>query len=540
MVDQVGAQGAQSQSQSQSAGTGTGIGTPPPAPAATQPSNTTGYSFFGGNAATGAPNSAANGNPLISQDQTSLSQYYMGQVGGYGITPGALPGGLSNASTIGQALQDLYSLSISQLMQLQNMLLQAGFYENADGSVLSDAGAIAYGQADNQTWLALGRALVQAATSGQSVMGLLQNRIASGIGVSQQTTLPQAVIGGGNTYEIDLTQPGAVNEVTNSIFQAALGRNATPDEINSVLAAVNAGEIAQGQARVTAGETASQQKYQAQVNQRNIAYQFQKNPKTALGPVPTGPFANIAQWAAQLLGYMQLPVTSQNVAFLVSMSRQLGGSTNNPLNATNPMAASTVGANGAAIYQNASQALEATAQELLNAKFAGLYDALQTGNPGSYQGVGNAVSVWSNGSLKGVTPNAADNQAAQNAVSAQQQTTQRGAAPVTGKEASLNLGAGVANPTGGGAPAVGVPAPGVAPGTATTPASAVNQGQQPPNPGDVYLNPVTATIGTPLSPEQAAYAQATTGPNRFSFAENNYLKAFLAAMNMIKAGGPTG
>lgn len=546
---------------------GTDPTAPQPAPAAAAPPAATGAAAgspsinFGGisggaSTATGAPSvNMGVGSPLVSQDQTSLSQYVIQTIGGYPIVPGALPGVLSSTSTIGGALQDLYQLSPAQLMQLQSMLLQAGFYENADGSVLSDAGAVAFGQADNQTWLAFGRALQNANQQGTSVMSVLQNRIASGIGTAQQTTLPSPVIGGGNTYEIDLTQPGAVNEVTNSIFQAALGRNANSDEISKVLAAVNAGEIAQGGARVQLGETSSEQKYQAQVNQRNIAYQFTKNPKIATGPVPAGPFTDTAQWAAQLLGYMQLPVTAASVAFLVAMSRQMGGSPNNPLGSTNPMAGSTPGPGGVAQYQNASQGLQATAEELLNPKFAGLYDALLTGTPTTYQGVGSAVSVWSNGSLKSVTPNAADNKAGQGAVLVTQQQAPAPAPvaappgpPTTWAGGLQSQGPGLLAapppPSGPGqtgtAQSLGAEGGGPGVGTPTTPASGVNQGQQPPNPGDAYLNPVVATVGTPLSSEQAAYQAATTGPNRFSFAENNYLHAFLSAVSMIRAGGPTG
>jgi hypothetical protein len=68
----------------------------------------------------------------------------------------------------------------------------------------------------------------------------------------------------------------------------------------------------------------------------------------------------------------------------------------------------------------------------------------------------------------------------------------------------------------------------------------VTQGQQPPNPGDTYINPVTVFGVNPASEEAQAYQEFTTGANRVPYAANNYLKAFQAVVGMIHSGGPTG
>jgi hypothetical protein len=67
----------------------------------------------------------------------------------------------------------------------------------------------------------------------------------------------------------------------------------------------------------------------------------------------------------------------------------------------------------------------------------------------------------------------------------------------------------------------------------------VSQGQQPPNPGDAYISPVTTFDVTPATEGAQAYAAATTGPNRIAYAGNNYLNAYQAVLAMIKGGGPT-
>jgi hypothetical protein len=80
---------------------------------------------------------------------------------------------------------------------------------------------------------------------------------------------------------------------------------------------------------------------------------------------------------------------------------------------------------------------------------------------------------------------------------------------------------------------------GMAPQPNTVSPQNVSQGQQPPNPGDTYLNPVTVYDVNPATEASQAYQEATTGPNRIAYAGNNYLNSYAAVLAMIKSGGPT-
>lgn len=497
---------------------------------------------------------------------SSLSPYYLSQIGQSQINLGA---GLANGGTmsIDAAVNLLDSLPTSELLQVESMLWSAGFYTDANGNPLKTAPVL--GTLDDQGRRAWINALIASFSSGQSVTDTLNQAIQSGQGANLRSTLPSAVMGGGNVYTIDLTQPGAVNQTANSIFQAALGRNATSAEMAKITDAVNSGAIAQGLAKEQGGEMSAQQQYQARVNQRNIQYQFETTPKTALGAVPSGPIGNPAEYATTLLQYMGLPVNTSNVAFLIGwINAESNDPKNmNPLGSQNAVPGSQPTNTATPNYTSWAQSLQATANALQSGPYTNIVAALQNGDASNQ--VGNAalqaaLGKWSGGRYKDISQMV---QSAQGQAQGQVNVTQQQAPPAAqaaqgqtpyqqmpGYEAFIKGGGtpaqwqaaiaqeqagapaqqiGTAQSTGaeGGGPAAGVP---------MTPAAAVTPGQQQSNPGDIYVNPVTVESQNPLSPEQASYLEATTGPNRFSFAENNALHAFLAAMSMVRAAGPTG
>lgn len=497
---------------------------------------------------------------------SSLSPYFLGQIGQSQIQLGA---GIASGGTmsIDAAVNLLDSLPSNELLQIESMLWSAGFYTDANGNPLKTAPVL--GTLDDQGRRAWINALIASFSSGTPVTTTLNNAIQSGQGAELRSTLPSAVMGGGNVYTIDLTQPGAVNQVANSIFQAALGRNANGAELANITNAVNTGAIQQGLAKEQGAEMSAQQQYQQRVNQRNIQYQFETTPKTALGAVPSGDIGNPAEYATSLLQYMGLPVNTSNVAFLIGWinAESNDPKTMNPLGSQNAVPGSQPTSSATPNYTSYAQSLQATAAALQSGPYTDIVAALQNGDASaevSNKALQAALGKWSGGQYKDITQmvQAATQQAQGQVNVTQQQGQATGQAAqaqtpyqqMPGYEAFIKGGGtpeqwqqqiaqeqaqaqagqgGTAQSTGaeGGGPGAGIPA---------TPAGAVTPGQQQTNPGDIYVNPVTVESQNPLSPEQASYLEATTGPNRFGFAENNYLHAFLAAMSMIRAGGPTG
>ena len=521
--------------------------TSPTAGPITPPPTSSGLDTFGfGQISTAAPTVSAAGNPLISQDQSSLTQYVLQQTGGYPVTIGDIPGGPANTTptTIGAALQDYWDLPPDQLMQLQTQLFDAGYYVDGNGQPMQ-AGSIVFGTHDSQSWTAFARALEAAASSGTPLATVLQKNIASGAGAAARATLPQAVQGGGNTYSIDLSNPQDVRYAADQIFQAALGRNATGAEVDSITGKLRSQQTAQGLAKEQGAETSAQQRYGASVAQRNTAYQFQTTPRYANGPIPSGPFNNPSDWSAALLGFMGMPVTASNVAAVsawVQKSGKFSDGTFNPLGTSNPEGGSQT-KGGSQQFQNWAQGIEATASELNSGKFQAVITALQSGNAStafsSDKTTTAELSSWSNGSYSQVKADANTTTAA--AQSAQAWQAQQGTPAVPGVRGVMGVSRNNLNTLG--APTAGQNVPGQAGTPSTFPSTNyadINQGQQPPNPGDTYVNPVTVYSVNPASESAAAYQEATTGANLVPHLGNEYLNAYQSILAMIKNGGPTG
>lgn len=540
---------------------------PPQAMSNLPANNSAGITFFGSGGSVTAPTSG-NSNPLISQDGSGFSQYTLGQISGNAVTLG-ISGLPSGPTTIGQALQDFMDLSPQDLLNLEMQLHDAGFYQNGDGSPMS-AQDIRFGvPGDPASWTAFTRALAAASASGVSLTALLQGRSQMGAGINQ--ALPSAVTGGGNTYTIDLSNPETVKLAADQIFQSALGRNATSDEVSKITDSLRSQETAQGLAQEQGKESSSKQVYQAQVNQRNIAYENQTNPNIG-GQVPTGPFNTPQQWASALLTYMHMPTTTSNIAAISAWVEKTGKFSDgsfNPLGTSRPEGGSQTGSNGQQQFQNWAQGLEGTASMLMNGHYQNLVSALQQGNGTqavqSNGGVKQELNAWSGGSFSSLTVSSQDTSNA--ATVAAQAKTQAptpdltrnqdpnymgplpGGGDVTRSQApnymgplpsdnnavSATLQAGATNPAVGAYLTAGYQA---AHPSTVSPAD-VAQGQQPPNPGDAYVNPVTVYSVDPASESAAAYQEATTGANRIAYGGNQYLNAYQAVLAMIKAGGPT-
>jgi hypothetical protein len=539
-----------------------------------QNANTLGSSGlnFGLGGSSPTPNTATNTNPLISGDLTGFSQYSLQGSNGVatipvtvGSFPGAdLPGLNGQPTTIGQALQDFYELPQPALVELETMLWDGGFYVNGDGSPMTTAPA--FGSYDSQSWTAFARALADAAQQHMPMTQVIQNNINSGAGAASHATLPSPVLGGGQNYQINLTNPDDVAYAAQQMAQSLLGRNPTQSEIDKAVAAIQGQERQQGYQQEAGAEQQQQAQYQAKVAQRNTQYAFETTPKLALGPVPNGPFQTNSQWAAALLGYMGLPVTASNIAFMATLAGQLGGvgSQNmNPLGVVMPQGGSHATNSGAQQFQNWSQSLQSTAEELLNGKYQPLVQALETGNPQSSPGLSQALGVLSDGKVTSVKPSAKDAQDAANTAASYKPQTQapqpQGQLPMgmsrdnAGRVGAIPTGhPGVTSPavvtqqgqTLGQAEQATLQAGATNPqvgaylkaqqAAATNPAD-LNPSQQPPNPGDQYINPVTTVTTNPASPDAYLQQEFTTGSNAVPYLWNQYLNAYNTVVGMINS-----
>lgn len=517
---------------------------PTTVPGITAPAGGAGVDFGFGQVATNTP-TVSSTTPLISQDQSSLTQYVLQKTGGYPVTIGNIPGGPTDTAptTIGQALQEFWDLPPNQLMQLQTMLFDAGYYVDGNGQPMQ-AGSIVFGTHDSQSWTAFARALEAAASSNTPLATVLQNNINSGAGAAARATLPQAVQGGGNTYTIDLSNPEDVRYAADQIFQAALGRNANDSEVTDITSKLRSQETAQGVAKEQGAEQSSQARYQASVAQRNTAYQFQTTPRYANGAIPSGPFNSATDWSAALLGFMGMPVTASNVAAVaawVQRSGKFGDGSYNPLGTSNPEGGSQT-KGGTQDFQNWAQGIEATASELNSGKFNNVITALQSGNAAaafaSDKATTQELSSWSDGKYGAVSTDQSTTQAA--AQSAQAWQAQQGSPSTPSYRGVMGVSRNNLNTLGAPTAGVNVPStPGAPSSYPSTNYADINQGQQPPNPGDTYVNPVTVYSVNPASESAAAYQEATTGANRIPYEGNTYLNAYQSILAMIKAGGPT-
>lgn len=511
---------------SNSAGTpNSGIGVP-----AAQASG--GGTFFGGGGTASAPTVTGSGNPLISQDQSAFSQYVLGQTGSDPVTIGNLPGVPSQTTTIGGAINDFMSMTPSQLNQIEMQLWDAGFYITGDGAPMS-AQDVQWGvPGDPASWTALTRALGVAASSGVSLMALLQQRTSQGTAQSQM--FPSAVTGGGQTYTIDLSNPETVKYVADTVFQQAVGHNATAADVAEITANLRGQETAQGLAREQGQEQQSKAQYQAGVNQANSAYQAATNPNPN-GQIPSGSYTNPSEWSTALLAYMNLPVTTSSVAAIagwVEQTGRWGDGSFNPLGTSRPESGSQTTSSGAQQFTSWAQGLQATRSMLTNSKYASLIQALNTGQAAtafaSDQATKQALQVWSGGNVSSVKPSAKiTQQAAQAAAAYQQQqaqTAQQNQPAPTVREIPPNMLRSVPRaqqPQPQQPPPPTVPQSGTA-GMATVNPTDLQQGQQATNPADTYINPVTTFDVDPASEQAAAWQQATTGANRGGYLGNLY------------------
>jgi hypothetical protein len=299
-------------------------------------------------------------------------------------------------------------LSLSQLMQIQSMLADGGFYVNSDGTPMTTPPSL--GARDNQSFIAFANLVMQSSQTGRSATDVLNANVYQGLGITNRMQGIQPQVGGANAYQIDLTNPTDIAYTARGIFRAALGRGPTQAELDRVEGAVRSGQIAAGQAWVGTQEKSQQQQFQAGL----AARQAQAAPRLALGPVPDGPFKNMGEWAAAFLDYLgggtQKLVTASNLSMIMGWANAtgMGLKSNNPLGSTLPAPGSSQTAGGpypsAQNYAHPADGMRAAAQTLGN--FPIILNALLGGNAAAVvdqKALQDELGQWSNGAFTNIT-----------------------------------------------------------------------------------------------------------------------------------------
>lgn len=519
-------------------------------PTSGPPQPATGGGIDFGAAAGGAPQPTApsglggiGATPIAPPSAATSAYQFQQYVGGaQGIKLGAQMAailGLDAGGTYSgdEILQAYYSLNVTELTTLNSLLNAAGFYQSPAGSTVTSN--LNFGAFNNDNFAALASAILASNNAKMDMSTLLSKQIASGAGYLQQEGATSPLLGGGNTYQINLTSPQDVYQQAYQTFESALGRAPTPQELKALTSTLQAQERTYQQGQNTQAEQMSQSKYQQQVNARTAM----QTPLTATGPISNGPFKTPADAAVAVLQAMGTPISASNVQFVAAWIQSSGGLdslTHNLLGVTTGQ----TNQRGQTTFNNWAAGIQASVDMLSSPKFANLRAILSTGDAsGQFAKDKNAqseLSTWSDGKITSLDTNA---QAADAGRAVQDAQTQHQASGGTGDLANFmgpvanrapdltNYMGPVANRNPG--------SPGGAAQQMLAP-SQISGGQGIPSQADSYLPANTLTSIAPPSASAAAFTAATTGPNAVPYLGNQYLNAYASILAMIKQGGPTG
>lgn len=452
---------------------------------------------------------------------------------------GALLGLPADQAVTGdQVLSAYYDMPAGDMKNLQELLYGANMYANSAGEPLTARPV--FGSRDIDSFNALSQLVLQAANTGlrSTADQIIQSSTSSGAAAAAQQNALSPLLGGGNTYQINLTNPQDVYQITNQIFQSGLGRLPTQAEYQAVLADVQQGQKASQGAQVGQQESMSQQRYQQQINSRTATH----TPAAAVGNVPNGPFESPAEEAVAILQYGSYQVTPSNVAFLTAWMEKNGGVGNNPLGVS-----AAKGTDPAEGIQTAVNLLHAPQYQALDAILLSGNASTQQKNPQ----VQAELNQWSGGAITGPLDTKAHIQEATDAVLKAGGQQQKSLTPndvqsplgmsgnnrermgLTSRGPSQNELAG-AQPGAGG---VSPPPLGSNVSPSTVPAAQAGTTQQgPSSPGDTYLPSSTITDVQAANPEAAAFMEETTGANTTPYYANQAQAGLQAIINLITQG----
>ncbi|HWE55813.1 MAG TPA: hypothetical protein VG435_09880 [Acidimicrobiales bacterium] len=536
-----------------------------------------------------APPSAAT-SPYTYQTYVAGAQVVLGAT--IASILGLSPTKVYQGSDIMAAYGDLNQYQLATLNQYLN---SAGLYQSAEGTTITSN--LDFGSFNNDNFAAMSAAILQSANTNTPMSTLISRQIASGAGYLQQEGATSPIVGGGNTYQVSLTNPQDMYATALSTFEQELGRAPDQAELNAMTKTLQAQETTYQQALNSQAEGMSQAKYQQQINARTA----EQTPLTATGPISNGPFPGPAEAAVAVLDALggQSMVTMGNVQLMTAWIQANGGLNNQTHNLLGTTTGQT-NQQGQTTYSSYAAAIQAAVDMLRSSKYVDLMNAFQSGDATtaikSSPTAAQQLTEWSGGKITSLNAGqeqlpsfvaikqwAQTNQSSMTAAPAKATTsnttpTTTGLAPGTGP--TFVNGHWESNMSGTpGQPALTATHPMDGPPLSQAPAAvqalaahhvtgdpygglqAAMQGQSgqvAPGPQQQYVNPSqlgaqgitsqadsylpanTLTVTQAPSASAVATTEATTGANAIPYLGNQYLQAYAAILSMIKAGGPTG
>lgn len=523
---------------------GTAAPTAPPADQTVQPSSSSsgGIDFnaiasgvASPNASVSAPNSPSiAGYSSIAPPGAAVSAYqYQSYVANTAVAPGQVVAELlgldpNKVYSGDQIMQAYEEAPHANLVQLQQYLYSAGMYASAAGTPTGTRPI--FGQLNVDSFDAMSQLILQshnaASTLSLSQVGktipantatmsdYINNQINSGAGLLSIQGSLNPVPGGGNTYQVNLSNPNDIYQTAYQVFEAALGRAPTKTELDRLTTTLHTQETSYQQGINTQAENMSQAKY----NQQIAARQAEMTPVTASGAIPNGPVNNPSDYAISLLSYMfgTRGVTASNVAMLTSWIMANGG-----LNAgggMNPLGVKTNTPDSATPnFTSWAQSIQATADLLSSPQYQAIFDALNSGDASNQTGnvpFQQSVAQWSGGKVTGLTVTKAQTTAATKAVKSYQ--TSNASAPAASSTPATGDLSRTAAPN----------YMGPLPGTSTTDLTRTQA------PG--YMGPLPSQTTPNQTPQQAI--EATLHAGATNPAVGAYLKEQQAIANTLHMG----
>jgi hypothetical protein len=316
---------------------------------------------------------------------------------------------LGLSSTARVSLANVYK-AVSQLTQaraqtLMTTMNSAGLLSSSDGQPID------IGNPNDPNFItSMFEGLISASNANTPYSTYVATLQSSGTGVQSTQALPQAQVGGGNTYQIQLTNSADTQAALIAAFQQAMGTMPTAAQIAAFTSSFNQQEVKYEGTQNAIQEQSSVNKYNEGVTSAGIAAQSQQ--KLAVGNVPSK-INSPAQYAVALLQYLNKPTNASNVAAITGMINNLGLWGNghfNPLGSSYGVGGSQANpTTGQMTYQGWAQSIQATAEALSAPQYQNLLAALQTGQGSTALSTSGAAqqeaNKFTNGTLNTATLN---------------------------------------------------------------------------------------------------------------------------------------
>lgn len=214
----------------------------------------------------GTTTSSTEAPPSAAQSAYEYQQYVAGASLTIGPELATLLGIPAGQTTGDKVMRAFENLSSGDLIQLEQWLWQAGYYQNVEGVTSTTRPDL--GARDIPAFAAMSQAILQASDYNVTLSDLITNAVAAGVGKTAEEGQLQPIQQGGNTYQITLPNPDDVYQSAYQVFEQELGRAPTQAELQALTQSLDKQTQLYQQSLNTQQEQMSQQKYQSALASR--------------------------------------------------------------------------------------------------------------------------------------------------------------------------------------------------------------------------------------------------------------------------------